>query len=169
MLQLDQAGFGLAREFLTTGQYVDIYYELMVNVSVELGAQKFRSNKELNESLEFEIQLASVSRIKTQVYCDTNWLLKLALPEEERRNYSALYNPMTIKELQQNFKTIDWLDYINSLLPSKLQLVESDMVVVAVPEYLKNVQELLQKTSKRYSVSIKKFIKYIQHLLFLHN
>lgn len=40
---------------------VSAYYKYMVDMSVIFGAQKSRAEKELKESLEFEIALANVS------------------------------------------------------------------------------------------------------------
>ena len=37
------------------------YYHKMVNIAVHLGADRDRAEKELNESLHFEINLANVS------------------------------------------------------------------------------------------------------------
>ena len=51
------------REYLVKGtndKIVDAYYRYMVDTAVLLGADKARAQKELKESLEFEIKLANV-------------------------------------------------------------------------------------------------------------
>jgi hypothetical protein len=66
VLQLDQATLGLSREYLSKGfddKIVQAYYKYMVDIAVILGANRERARTELKESLEFEIQLANVSRL----------------------------------------------------------------------------------------------------------
>lgn len=61
--QLDQASLGLRREFLIKGiedKLVKAYYEYMVDIAVIFGADKKRAEKELWESLQFEMDLANV-------------------------------------------------------------------------------------------------------------
>lgn len=62
--QIDQTSLGLAREFLVKGfdeKLVKSYHNFMVDNAVIFGADKERAEKELKESLEFEMKLASVS------------------------------------------------------------------------------------------------------------
>lgn len=35
--------------------------------------------------------------------------MQISLPNEERRNATALYNPMTIKELQEKYPYNNWV------------------------------------------------------------
>jgi len=70
VLQLDQATLGLSREYLSKGfddKIVQAYYRYMVDIAVILGANRERARTELKESLEFEIQLANVSRLNPNV------------------------------------------------------------------------------------------------------
>lgn len=62
--QLDQSALGLSREYLVKGKedkIVKAYYEYMVDLAVIYGAERPRAEKELNDSLNFEIALANVS------------------------------------------------------------------------------------------------------------
>lgn len=64
-LQLDQAQLGLRREYLVKGledRIVKAYYEYMVDIAVLFGAKREAAQKELKDSLEFEIKLANVIR-----------------------------------------------------------------------------------------------------------
>ena len=56
------------------------YYNYMVNVAVLLGAERSVAEKELRESLQFEIKLAEASQAR-----------------ENRRNATRLYNPYMVK------------------------------------------------------------------------
>ena len=64
MLQLDQASLILSREYMVKGldeKLVQAYYSYMVDIAVLFGADKLEAEKELKESLFFEIKLANVS------------------------------------------------------------------------------------------------------------
>lgn len=63
-VQLDQASLSLSREYLVKGmeeKLVAALYSYMVDIAVLFGADRDRAQKELKESLEFEIKLANVS------------------------------------------------------------------------------------------------------------
>jgi membrane metallo-endopeptidase-like protein 1 len=135
IIDLDQASLGLRREFLTKGfsdKLVNAYYEYMVDIAVLFGADKERAASELKESLSFEIKLANIS-----------------LPSEKRRNATALYNPMTIDELQRKFPSIPWAEYMNTLLAPDTQINHDEVVVVSVPKYLTDFEALISRTPKR--------------------
>lgn len=64
LFQLDQATLGLNREYLIKGmddKIVSAYYSYMVDMAVKFGANRSSAEKELQESLDFEIALANVS------------------------------------------------------------------------------------------------------------
>ncbi|XP_008194096.1 neprilysin-2 isoform X2 [Tribolium castaneum] len=135
IIDLDQASLGLRREFLTKGfsdKLVNAYYEYMVDIAVLFGADKERAAEELKESLLFEMRLANIS-----------------LPSEKRRNATALYNPMTIDELQRKFPSIPWVEYMNTLLAPDTQITHDEIVVVSVPKYLTDFEALISRTPKR--------------------
>lgn len=68
-MQIDQAALGLSREYLSKGledKIVKAYYEYMVDIAVIYGADRNRAERELMESLEFEMKLANVSYTHTK-------------------------------------------------------------------------------------------------------
>ncbi|KAK9722859.1 Peptidase family M13 [Popillia japonica] len=135
IIDLDQASLGLRREFLIKGledKLVKAYSEYMVDIAVIFGADKQRATKELKDSLDFEIKLANIS-----------------LPNEERRNATALYNAMTIRQLQATYQSIPWLEYINTLLAPDTKVTDDEIIVLSVPKYLADFQLLMSKTPKR--------------------
>ncbi|XP_077302517.1 M13 family metallopeptidase neprilysin 2 isoform X2 [Arctopsyche grandis] len=135
VIDVDDASLGLSREYLTKGfsdKLVTAYYDYMVDIAVLLGANKERAQVELKESILFEIALANIS-----------------LPLEKRRNATALYNPMTIKEMQQKFPSIPWKIYFNTLLAPYVNIDDEEVVVVNVPKFITGLEEILAKTSKR--------------------
>ncbi|XP_037924758.1 neprilysin-2 isoform X2 [Hermetia illucens] len=135
VIDLDQAAIGVSREYLVKGledKIVRAYYDYMVDMAVLFGAERTRAVNELRESLQFEIDLANIS-----------------LPNEKRRNSSALYNPMTIADIQTKYPYVSWLNYINALLPEGLDVDENEIVIVSVPTFFEALGDLIKRTPKR--------------------
>ena len=74
---------------------------------------------------------------------------QINLSREERRNKTKLYNPMTIKELNEKMPGIPWLDYMNNMLAPHHVLTENERVIVAVPDFFPKLIDLLAQTPKR--------------------
>ncbi|XP_044018489.1 neprilysin-2-like isoform X2 [Aphidius gifuensis] len=135
VIDLDQASLGLSREYLSKGfddKIVKAYYNYMIDIAEILGADKELAKQELRESLEFEMKLANIS-----------------LPNEQRRNATLLYNPMTIKDLNNNYPFINWLEYFSKLLPSSITIDENELSIVNVPSYIDNLGKLIDTIPKR--------------------
>lgn len=62
---------------------------------------------------------------------------------------SALYNPLTIRQLQSTYPYLNWLDYINGLLPGGVHVDEDEVLIVDVPNYFAQLGPILQATPKR--------------------
>jgi len=63
---------------------------------------------------------------------------------------SKLYNPMQVSELISLDPTTPWLEYINTILTTDIvQVSGSEIIVVDVPDYIRNFSELIQKTPTR--------------------
>lgn len=153
--QIDQTSLGLSREYLIQGienKYVQAYVDFMVDNAVIFGADRTKAREELLQSLEFETKLANVSDVLVSFLwnfiCEIH-LFQISLPREERRNASALYNPTTIKELQEKYPFINWRDYINGLLPQKVQVDESERVINSVPKFFEQIGAIIESTPKR--------------------
>lgn len=71
------------------------------------------------------------------------------MPNEKRRNATALYNPHTLREVQRMYPYVQWVDYINALLPSALSVDENEVIVVSVPSYFESLGQLLANTPNR--------------------
>nr|CAD7452415.1 unnamed protein product [Timema tahoe] len=96
-----------------------------------IGADQTRVEREMREALDFEIKLANIS-----------------LPSEMRRNISLLYNPTTVEGLQKDYPSIPWLEYINNILPKDIQVRNDELIIVAVPSYLRALEGILSNTPK---------------------
>ncbi|XP_020813040.1 endothelin-converting enzyme homolog isoform X2 [Drosophila serrata] len=135
LIDLDQSALALSREYLVKGfneTLVTAYYDYMVDVAVLFGANKDKAKTELLSSLEFEIALANIS-----------W------PNEKRRNSSELYNLRTPAQLQAAYPYVQWVDYMNALLPEGLDVAEDEMINLSVPSFFEDLGKLLAKTPKR--------------------
>ncbi|KAF5269286.1 hypothetical protein FQR65_LT02587 [Abscondita terminalis] len=100
------------------------------DVAVILGANNYTASKEIQDVLEFKVKLAKIL--------------------QETRNISKSTNFRTIKELQKDFQNINWLQFINKVLGVPgVNVTESEKVLLRVPQYLKDLLALLEKTPKR--------------------
>jgi len=133
ILDLDQPGLGMAREYLIKGlddPDVKSYLEYMKDVALLLGANPATIEPEVLEILKFEIELANIS-----------------LPREMRRDASKLYNPMKVSDLSRLDPNTPWLDYINTILSKEIvQITSDETIVVDVPSYISNLSQLLTVT-----------------------
>jgi len=157
VFRLDQPRLGLDREYLIDGfndKYVQFYYQYMVNSAVLLGANKSRAEKELKESLLFEIALANISA-----------------PKEERRDPNKLYNPVTLGELDGDKYIVNgigqppsWVDHISGILNDAISfkyernqeggvrniVINSDeKIIIRNPQYFINVLKLINQTDPK--------------------
>jgi predicted metalloendopeptidase len=136
ILDLDQPGLGMAREYLMKGLEdpdVQAYQEYMKDVALLLGADPATVEQEIKKTIEFEIQLAHIT-----------------LPREERRDASRLYNPMPISQLSTLDPNTPWLVYINTILSKDIvQVTEAETIIVDVPVYISNFSQLVQDTPSR--------------------
>ena len=134
--QIDSASLGLDREYLVNGtedKLVSAYYSYMVDLAVLLGANKTDAETELLDTLNFEIELA-----------------KISLPQEERRNQTLLYNPMTIQDIQSQYPYLNWLNIFKTMFTNTgLQIDDSEVIVVEEPSYMDKLKALLSRTPKR--------------------
>lgn len=71
------------------------------------------------------------------------------MPMEQRRNSSELYNPMTLNETQHKYPYINWVDYLNGLLPSNITVTVNETVIFNSKPFFNKLGTLLETTSNR--------------------
>ncbi|XP_023334270.1 neprilysin-2 [Eurytemora carolleeae] len=127
----------LSPEFLINGlknKNVQAYFRYMVDIAVYLGAKKEIAEKELKESLLFEIKLAEM----------------MSVPEEQSRNATVFNNQMTIKEANKLFPGFNWTSHINNIFPNlETPLQSYEVINVEVPIYVKRIAEYLHTVPTR--------------------
>ncbi|KAK4879928.1 hypothetical protein RN001_008074 [Aquatica leii] len=136
IINCDQARLGLDRQHLIKGfedDFVTAYYKYLVDLAIILGADKATAEKDLKDSVNFEISLAEIT-----------------LASEDRRNMSTLTNIMTLSTVQKKYPVIPWIEYLQNLAndPSVI-ITENEEIDIGVPKFLTDLNVLLQKTPKR--------------------
>ncbi|XP_044750309.1 uncharacterized protein LOC123310736 [Coccinella septempunctata] len=110
---------------------LDATHTFMVNLAEEFGANRNTANREMENVLNFEMAIA-----------------KIMVPQEERRNLEDEYNPMSIRDLERNYPIVPWYSFINRLVfPAKVTYDTN--LVIYIPEYLRRLKEIVDKTSRR--------------------
>lgn len=56
---------------------------------------------------------------------------------------------MTVKEIQERYPYVQWLEYIRNLMPKRVPVSEDDIVIVDVPTFLEQLGGILATTPKR--------------------
>ncbi|XP_031633689.1 neprilysin-2-like [Contarinia nasturtii] len=133
ILGVSQAALGLSRTYLSKGfdnKLVKEYYDYMVDLAVIYGAHRGQAERELKESLEFQIKLANIS-----------------LSSDDQINNTYLYKPL--REIQPLYPYIQWVEYINALLPPPWSTDENLYLYVDGPYYFEKLGQLLQETPNR--------------------
>ncbi|KAK9869344.1 hypothetical protein WA026_003101 [Henosepilachna vigintioctopunctata] len=133
---IDQpSAFGLNTHILHKGIHdptVKKYFELIVDTAIMFGADEFKASEEMHDALDFEIKLSNLLVSKTL-----------------NRNTSYFYNKMTLKELTQQYGSIDWMKLLRNIFPEEVKLYDEKQVLVEVPKYIERLERLLKTTSQR--------------------
>ncbi|KAH9518882.1 Membrane metallo-endopeptidase-like 1 [Bulinus truncatus] len=79
---------------------------------------------------------------------------QISVPDEQRRDSNALYNPMTLAEIQGNYsRHFNWSRYVVELLSSPevgvTDISESEIIINQCPVYYQKLNDLLDVTPKR--------------------
>ena len=136
MIEISQSHLNMRREFFLKGfddPNFQAYVKFMITTAVYLGADKQEAKQELEQVLEFEINLAEMS-----------------LSVDDMRNHSIIHNKMTILEASEIFPGFNLLDYINDIIDNEdVILDENEIVNVASPNYYRELRDYLKKVPKR--------------------
>ncbi|KAG4073989.1 hypothetical protein HA402_014194 [Bradysia odoriphaga] len=73
----------------------------------------------------------------------------ISFSSTDLRNVSAYYHPCTIKDLQELYPYLDWLDFINAFMPTVQKVNENEIVINSVPMFFEQLGKLLNSTSRR--------------------
>ena len=113
---------------------VKAMYNHMVEFAVLFGADRATAISDMKDVIVFRIELA-----------------KLIIPDEEQKNKSLNYNPVTIRELQKNYPSLSWLKLINNYLSPIDTFTSDDIINVAIPKYMDSLETFLPNIKKRHN------------------
>ncbi|OQV14905.1 Membrane metallo-endopeptidase-like 1 [Hypsibius exemplaris] len=136
ILQIDQPDFALpSRDHYISPQWskdLDAYLQYMIDVAKIFGHVNNKTvRKEMKAALQVEIDLANFSA-----------------PEAERQaTRSALYNKLTLQQLQDQIPEFNWTLYFKTLLGYELDM-SVEIVAYGLP-YLKSACVAIKKIPKR--------------------
>ncbi|ESO88297.1 hypothetical protein LOTGIDRAFT_219386 [Lottia gigantea] len=139
IIEFDQSSFGLpGRDYFLhdrNDSMLKAYEEVAIKVAVLMGADPSTAESDMKDMVDFEIQLANIS-----------------IPAEERRDEEALYNKMTIAEMQEKYTTFNWLQYLQSVLHIDLinvTITDETKIINTAPAYFAQLSNLIGSTNKR--------------------
>ncbi|GLV45113.1 Neprilysin 4 [Carabus blaptoides fortunei] len=134
IVQLDQTTLGLpSRDYYldpVNKHYLEAYKSFMISVTSLLGATKNSSKADVDDIINFEIDLA-----------------KIITPSEKRRNVTDLYQRLTFKELQLLIPQITWKKYLTTVL--NREVTDNLQIVCYAMEYMQRLTELIKVTPPR--------------------
>ncbi|KAH9518881.1 Membrane metallo-endopeptidase-like 1, partial [Bulinus truncatus] len=141
ILKIDQPSFGMPGQkyyLVSRNDTMLMAYENLIFSTCNLMGLANQSNatEEVKAVVDFEIQLANIS-----------------VPDEQRRDSNALYNPMTLAEIQGNYsRHFNWSRYVVELLSSPevgvTDISESEIIINQSPVYYQRLNDLFDVTPK---------------------
>ncbi|KAK4887649.1 hypothetical protein RN001_003920 [Aquatica leii] len=140
ILEIDQPTLTIPQNYLINQEeyknVLEEYQRYMINVAVYLGAEEYRAVNELGEVLKFEMDLAEIME-----------------PQGDRSNVTNFYNIMMVKDLETEISTIPWLEYFNNMIAPYAEITYFERILIPSPSYIKNLEALLESTSKRTQIN----------------
>lgn len=111
-------------------ELLEAYRGFMRRITQLLGAEGEETDRQLEEILQFGIQLANITMRDDNLDAD---------PE-------TLYNRMTITELQEISPFMDWLTYMQKLFSSvkDVRIQEDEPLIIFEPELMKDISVLVE-------------------------
>lgn len=136
IIELDQPSLGLPREYFLKDfddKIVKAYYDYMVDIAVLFSANLDAAKHDLMKVLILEKEIA-----------------KISLPEEEKRNMTLQYNPMTIKNFTKLYPAIPLRYCVQIYFPKSVTIDDDDEVInVAAPKYFEKLDNLIGNITKK--------------------
>ncbi|XP_051870387.1 phosphate-regulating neutral endopeptidase PHEX [Pristis pectinata] len=110
--------------------------QLMIDVPILLGANAITAKADMEAVMEFETKLAKI------------------LVQQNKGRSEDLYNKLSVLDLQNAIPQFDWLRYIRTVIdfeehPSLTHINSSEEVIVHIPQYFKDLFQLLETVDNR--------------------
>merc|ERR550519_762231 len=144
IISLDQPSLGLPHSmYLDEVAYKDYItaYKAFMFETAEVLAREVGS-KVTQESLGASVE--AVFQLEVGI-------AKIMTPESERRNTTAMYNPMTVTQLKENYGVFDWTTYFSSVFTeTDITIGDDETVIVVQPDYFAAMQTVDPKALANY-------------------
>lgn len=147
LLHFDQSGLGL-------GSTARNYYLNDTKYAKQLSAYE----KLINDRIRLLAEDAGSTRTKEEIAEDVKEIIifekqlaKIMVSEDDRRNFSRLYNKYRLSEVNALIPIIDWYRYFRALMPFDMhEYINSDPeIILNEPEYFLKMAELIKNTDSR--------------------
>ncbi|KAI9476258.1 MAG: hypothetical protein EXX96DRAFT_487084 [Benjaminiella poitrasii] len=149
---ITQPSLGLpTREYFNQSDIIDTYRTGLYNVlQVILGSSDKNDEDstmdqlrrtEMNKHQLMMLDEQEVKSIVDQFIELETQLAQLTLPKEEMQDPIALYNPMTLTELQKSYSVVNWRQLLQQFLPTNVTVPER--VIVNAPRYMQPLSKWL--------------------------
>ena len=83
-----------------------------------------------------------------------NTILQVMTPSSERRNSTAMYNPMMISELKENYPNFNWGSYFETVFTdTDVTIGDDERVIVVQPDYFEasgNIEASTEVVGKEF-------------------
>ncbi|KAI1710050.1 peptidase family m13 domain-containing protein [Ditylenchus destructor] len=146
-LHFDQGGLGL-------GSSARDYYLNETRYAKQMGAYEEYMNNKIRLFARDAGSKRTDEEIAQSVKAILNFEKKFAailVPEEQRRNYTKMYNVKRFSQLPEIFGEIDWNTYFKGLMPEDMHfyLDSNPELIINELEFFKRLAKLLQSTDKK--------------------
>ncbi|WKX96997.1 hypothetical protein Q1695_013003 [Nippostrongylus brasiliensis] len=147
LIEFDQAELGLGdstRDYYLDrakhGKKIEAYKQFLINKmrliheDANIPFNEEKTTSDVDEIIELETKLA-----------------KIIVPEEDRRDYTKMYNIRHLNDMKQLMPMVDWLKYFRSVAPFKAHefLASNPEILIVEIDYMRRITELLHSMDPR--------------------
>uniref|UniRef100_A0A183V478 Neprilysin n=1 Tax=Toxocara canis TaxID=6265 RepID=A0A183V478_TOXCA len=161
-LQIDQPALNLfARDFYILAETQDerlAYMTLVRDVLLLLNALPDVAVRDADEILQFETELANVSKKKIAEINPSK--LQITMADDQRHDIAELYTKVTIGQMRRDFSNFNWLTFFNYVFNdirksdgSPITFNDSTEVVIYGLEFIHRLDKLIPKFPPRVVVN----------------
>jgi len=136
VIYIDQPSLGLPLSmYLDEASYAD-YIAAYKKFMLEVATVYVR---ELGTGVTEESLTASVE----EVFLFEQQIAQIMTPDSDRRNSTAMYNPITVNELKEQYGHFDWETYLNSAFAAAgITIGGEERLIMVQPDYYLNTQSI---------------------------
>lgn len=136
VIYIDQPGLGLPLSMYldleSYASYITAYKTFMVDLARVIV-------RELGTGVTEDMLLESAE----QIFEFEREIAQVMTPDSERRNSTAMYNPMMVSELKENYPLFNWATYFDAVFAETgVTVGDDERVIVVQPDYFEATQHM---------------------------